>query len=234
MIEIRGLEKLSLIDYPGKIAAIVFFSGCNFYCGFCHNPELVELSLIKKQPKIKEEYFFNFLDSRKGLLEGVCLTGGEPTINPDLPEFIEKIKQKGFLIKLDTNGSNPKMLKKLLEENLLDFIAMDIKSSKENYPRAANQSVNLVNIQKSVNLIQKSGKEYEFRTTAAPGLIDKTEIEKIGQWLKGAKSFALQQFRIEKTLDKSLKKLKPYSAPELNNLADILRKYIERVELRGI
>ncbi|OGZ38628.1 MAG: anaerobic ribonucleoside-triphosphate reductase activating protein [Candidatus Portnoybacteria bacterium RIFCSPHIGHO2_12_FULL_40_11] len=234
MIQIRGLERLSLIDYPGKIAATVFFSGCNFRCGYCHNPELVEPDLIKKNLKISEEYFLNFLESRKGLIEGVCLTGGEPTINPDLPVFVKKIKEKGFLIKLDTNGSNPKMLKNLFKEKLLDFTAMDIKASKDKYSLAINQSANLDNIQKSINLIQESKIEYEFRTTVAPWLIDKTEIEKIGQWLKGAKHFSLQQFRAEKTLDKTLKETKPYSEKELNVLADILKKYVDRVELRGI
>ena len=234
MIQIRGLERLSLIDYPGKIAATVFFSGCNFRCGYCHNPELVEPDLIKKNLKISEEYFLNFLESRKGLIEGVCLTGGEPTINPDLPVFVKKIKEKGFLIKLDTNGSNPKMLKNLFKEKLLDFVAMDIKASKDKYSLAINQSANLDNIQKSINLIQESKIEYEFRTTVAPWLIDKTEIEKIGQWLKGAKHFSLQQFRAEKTLDKTLKETKPYSEKELNVLADILKKYVDRVELRGI
>src|SRR3989344_7127229 len=188
MIQIRGLERLSLIDYPGKIAATFFFSGCNFRCGYCHNPELVEPDLIKKNLKISEEYFLNFLESRKGLIEGVCLTGGEPTINPDLPVFVKKIKEKGFLIKLDTNGSNPKMLKNLFKEKLLDFTAMDIKASKDKYSLAINQSANLDNIQKSINLIQESKIEYEFRTTVAPWLIDKTEIEKIGQWLTGARS----------------------------------------------
>ena len=234
MIQIRGLERLSLIDYPGKIAATVFFSGCNFRCGFCHNPELVDKSSIKRRPSISQDEFFKFLESRKGLLEGVCLTGGEPTANPDLPVFIKKIKQKEFLVKLDTNGSNPKMLKNLFKEKLLDFTAMDIKASKDKYSLAINQSANLDNIQKSINLIQESKIEYEFRTTVAPWLIDKTEIEKIGQWLKGAKHFSLQQFRAEKTLDKTLKETKPYSEKELNVLADILKKYVDRVELRGI
>jgi pyruvate formate lyase activating enzyme len=233
-MKIGGLEKISLIDFPGKITATVFFCGCNFKCPFCQNPELVEPEEITKQPKITEKDFFSFLDARQGLLEGICLTGGEPTINLKLPDFIKKIKQKGFLVKLDTNGSNPEMLKTLFRENLLDFVAMDIKSSLEKYPEAVGIKVNLENIQKSIELIQQSGIEYEFRATVVPGIIDEGEIKKIGQWLKGAKSFALQQFRPEKTLDKAWQKIQPYSEERLKKLIKIIEPYVEKAVLRGV
>jgi len=231
---IGGLQKSTLIDYPGKVATTVFTLGCNYHCPFCQNPELVDSKKIKKQPRIKQEAFFDFLKSRQGLLDGVCLTGGEPLIQPDLIDFIKKIKQAGFLVKLDTNGSQPAKLKKLFQENLLDFVAMDIKSSQENYSKAVGAKVNLKDIQKSIDLIRQSGMDYEFRTTTAPGIIDKKEIEKISQWLKGAKSFALQQFRTEKTLDKSWQKVKPYSDEELKEMVKIAQPYFDKVELRGI
>ncbi len=231
---IGGLQRSTLVDYPGKVAATIFTLGCNYRCPFCQNPELVDPEKIKKQPQIKTEAFFDFLESRKGLLDGVCLTGGEPLIQPDILDFIKRIKQRGFLVKLDTNGSQPAKLKKLFQENLLDFTAMDIKSSQKNYSKAVGLKVNLKDIQKNIDLIQQSGVDYEFRTTIAPGIIDKKEIEKIGQWLKGAKKFALQQFRTEKTLDKSWQKINPYPDEDLKKMVKIAQPYFDRVELRGV
>ncbi len=231
---IGGLQRSTLVDYPGKVAATIFTLGCNYHCPFCQNPELVDPEKIKKQPQIKTEAFFNFLESRKGLLDGVCLTGGEPLIQPDILDFIKRIKKQGFLVKLDTNGSQPAKFKKLFQKNILDFVAMDIKSSQENYSKAAGTKVNLKDIQQSIDLIQQSGVDYEFRTTIAPSIINKKEIEKISQWIKGAKKFALQQFRIEKTLDKSWQKIKPYPDEELKEMFKIAQPYFDKVELRGI
>jgi pyruvate formate lyase activating enzyme len=231
---IGGLQKSTLVDYPGKVAATIFTLGCNFHCGWCQNPELVDLRKIKKQPKISEKEFFIFLESRKGLLDGICLTGGEPLIQPDLIDFVKKIKQDGFLVKLDTNGSQPEKLEKLFQKNLLDFVAMDIKSSPAKYSQAIGRPVNLEDIKKSIELTRTSGIDYEFRTTVVPTIIDRKEIKKIGQWLKGAKKFALQQFRTEKTLDKSWQKIRPYSDEKLKEMFKIAQSYFEKVELRGI
>lgn len=221
---IGGLQELSLVDYPGKVAATVFLIGCNFKCGYCQNPELVDPKKIKRQPKISQKEFFKFLDQRKDFLDGICITGGEPTIHPGLFNFIKKIKQKGFLVKLDTNGSNPKMLKKLLDANLLDFIAMDIKLGVSNY----NKTI----AEKSIDLIKNSSVDYEFRTTVVPSIIKKKDVEKIGKRLKGIKKFALQQFQNQKVLDPSFKKIKPYSDKILKDFEKILKKYIKQVELR--
>jgi pyruvate formate lyase activating enzyme len=239
-MKIGGLQKLTLIDYPGKVAATVFLIGCNFKCPFCQNPELVDSEEIKKQSRIEEKDFFNFLDQRKELLEGVCITGGEPTIQPDLIDFIKKIKAKGFLIKLDTNGSKPEVLEKLLKEKLLDFIAMDVKTSASKYEKihpvksrnagAAEQLFNRV--KKSVEIIKNSGIDYEFRTTVVPGIIDESDVEEIGKWLSGVKKFALQQFQNKKVLDKNFTKIEPYSEEILKSFQKILEKYIEKVELR--
>ncbi|OGZ35550.1 MAG: anaerobic ribonucleoside-triphosphate reductase activating protein [Candidatus Portnoybacteria bacterium RIFCSPHIGHO2_01_FULL_39_19] len=239
-MHIGGLQKLTLVDYPGKVAATVFLIGCNFKCPFCQNPELVNLEEIKKQPQISEKEFFEFLDSKKDLIDGICITGGEPTIHPDLIDFIQNIKEKGFLIKLDTNGSMPEVLSKLVNEHLLDFIAMDIKTSASKYEKiypvksrnagAAKQLFNRV--KKSVEIIKNSGIDYEFRTTTVPGLVKKEDIEEIGKWLKGVKKFALQQFQNKKVLDKKFEKIQPYSEEILKNFQKILEKYINEVELR--
>ena len=231
-MKIGGLQKTSLIDYPGKIAATVFLIGCNFHCPFCQNPELVDPQKIKKQLSISEKDFFKFLDARKGLIEGICITGGEPTIHSDLIDFIKKIKQKGFLVKLDTNGSSPEILKKLLKEKLLDFIALDIKSSQNNYSKAVGVKVDLAKIKKSIDLIKNSGINYEFRTTVVPGLVEREDIEEMGEWLKGAKKIALQQFQNKKVLDKKFEKVQPYSEEILKEFQKILEKYIGKVELR--
>ena len=231
---IGGLQRTTLIDYPGKIAATVFTLGCNFNCPFCHNPELVDAEKIKNQPAIKEKVFFDFLESRKKLLEAICITGGEPTIHEDLVDFIGKIKEKGFLVKLDTNGSRPKVLAELFQRNLLDFVAMDIKSSLKKYCQAVNGQIKQQDILRSIDLIKNSGKEYEFRTTIVPGLINKEDIREIGQLLNGSESFVLQQFEIGKNLNDLWRGVKLYSENELNEMAEIARRYFCNVELRGV
>ena len=235
---IGGLQKLTLIDYPGKVAATAFLFGCNFRCPYCHNPELVYSKSGEGQPQIKESDFFKFLKERAGFLDGICITGGEPTIHSDLPKFIQKIKKNGFFIKLDTNGTNPDMLKELIENNLVDFVAMDIKTSIAKYKKfGAEHEVS--QIQKSVNIIRNSDKDYEFRTTVAPEIVDEKDIEEIGRWLKGSKKIALQQFRPaspaggpEKVLDLSFQNTKPYSLQELEKMVKILEPHIGAVELR--
>jgi pyruvate formate lyase activating enzyme len=211
---IGGLQKLTLIDYPGKIAATVFTIGCNFFCSFCHNSELVDPEKIKKQPIISEKEFFEFLESRKGDLDGVCITGGEPTIHKDLPGFIKKIKELGFSVKLDTNGSNPEMLKKLIGEKLIDYIAMDIKGPLQ-IPK------------KSVEIIKNSGIDYEFRTTIVPALHKKEDIIKIAKEISPAKKYFLQQFRPGKNLDKKFEKEKTYSKKELDEFCEVIKSYFD-------
>ncbi len=229
---IGGLQRTTLIDYPGKVATTVFTIGCNFNCPFCHNSELVDLQKIKLQPIIKEKTFFNFLKSRRRLLDGVCITGGEPTIQADLIEFIGKIKQDDFLVKLDTNGSHPEILKKLLRENLIDYIALDVKSSLGKYSKMAGKQIDVKNIQQSIDLIKQSKIDYEFRTTIVPNLIDEKEIEKIGKWLSGSKTYTLQQFVPQKTLDTSLQESIPYQDDRLKKMVEIAKPYFDIVNLR--
>jgi len=178
---IKGLQKLTLIDYPDKVACTIFTFGCNFRCGYCHNPELI---VEDETPEIKKEDILNFLKEREGFLDAVCVTGGEPTINKELPVFISEIKSLGYLVKLDTNGFNPEMIEDLIDKKLIDYIAMDIKAPIEFYDEVARVKVNKDAIKKSVEIIKnKMGSNYEFRITVVPGLFKEEHIKMIGRWL---------------------------------------------------
>lgn len=229
-MQILGLNKTTLLDYPEHVAATVFTGGCNFRCPFCHNMDLV---LGEVEPALSTEDFFAFLEKRKGILDGVCITGGEPTLQKDLPDFIRGIRDKGYLVKLDTNGYRPKVLEELLRGNLLDYVAMDIKSSVENYPRVTGMAdLDVTGIQESVSLLKSAGIPYEFRTTVVKGLHRIDEFDEIGRWLQGAEAYFLQAFREnEKVPDKSLSS---FSEAEMREMKQLAERYIERVELRGI
>ncbi len=237
---IGGVQKLTLIDYPGYIAATVFTVGCNFRCPFCHNPELVS-NLEFRASNFLEENFFEFLAERKGKLEGVCITGGEPTIQPDIVDFVKKIKNLGYKVKLDTNGARPDVLRKLLSEKtgllpagrLLDFVAMDIKNSLENYAKTTNSNVDVERIRLSVELIRNSGIDYEFRTTVVPGLHKESDFAKIGKWLEGSKKYVLQVFEDKgKILDPDLKKKTKGQKLNLEKIKKKIEKYFGKVEIR--
>jgi pyruvate formate lyase activating enzyme len=227
---IKGLQKQTIIDYPGKVACTIFTFGCNFRCSYCHNPELV---IDDGRPEINELEILDFLNNRKVFLDGVCITGGEPTINKDLPDFIRKVKALGFLVKLDTNGTNPKMLEELIEKELVDYIAMDIKAPLEFYDNVTKVKVKKEDIQKSIDLIKKM-KGYEFRITVTPGLFNEKYAKSIGEWLKGSKRFYIQQFRGIKTLDQSFINKKPFSKEELMNFCNIMKPFFEKCEIRGV
>ncbi|MBU1146080.1 anaerobic ribonucleoside-triphosphate reductase activating protein [Patescibacteria group bacterium] len=232
---IGGLQKLTLIDYPGKIACTVFTVGCNFRCHFCHNPELIDPKKVKLSEIIEEKIFFDFLKSRRGLLDGVCITGGEPTLYPDLPEFIKKIKEFGFLVKLDTNGTNPEILEALVAEKLIDYIAMDIKNSlqKDLYEKTTGGVVDFDKIKKSIEIIMKSGLEYEFRTTIVPGLHNEEDILSLADFIRGAKKYYLQQFRSgEKILAPEFRGVKPYPAEFFKRLREKIKDNFEICEVR--
>ena len=228
---IGGLQKLTLIDYPGKLAATVFLSGCNFRCPWCYSKELVLAEEIKKQPKILEKELFDFLKQRKEMLEGVVLCGGEPTFNNDLPKFCKEIKKMGYALKVDTNGSNPYMLMNLIAKNLVDYIAMDIKAPKEKYNKIAGKKINIKNIEKSVSLLKQGKIDYEFRTTLNP-MLKKEDILKISHWLSEGKKYYLQNFRPEKTIDSKFEKMKPYPDKELLDIQKAISPFFEVCEIR--
>jgi pyruvate formate lyase activating enzyme len=229
---IGGLQKLTLIDYPGHIAATVFTVGCNFRCPFCHNPELVFGSQNLGPGKLEKE-FFDLLKARKGKLEGVCITGGEPTLQSDIIDFIHKIKKMGFKVKLDTNGTRPDVLRLLYAKKLLDYVAMDIKNALEKYTKTANSKIDVERIRLSVELIRNSGIEYEFRTTVVPGLHIENDFSEIGEWLNGAKKYVLQAFEDKgKILDPALKKKTKGKKIDLEKIAKNINKYFGKVEIR--
>ncbi len=215
---IGGLQKTSLLDFPEKIAAIVFTMGCNFRCGYCHNPEL-----INGEAKIKE--VFEFLKTRQGKLDGVVITGGEPCLQKDLPEFIKQVKELGFAVKLDTNGSFPEMLEKVLPN--LDYVAMDIKAPLEKYSQIVNVDVDTSKILKSIEVLKNGGVDYEFRTTVVKSQLSFEDFEKIGQLIQGAPRYYLQRFEASKILDKSLENEKTYSTEEFERIIDILKSYVK-------
>lgn len=238
-MKFKGLHKISLIDYPGKICAIVFTGGCNFRCHYCHNPELV--IGYENLPDIAEEEVVSFMQKRKGMLDGLCISGGEPTIYEDLPKFMSQIKDLGFLVKLDTNGTNPNMLKYVIEKGLVDYIAMDIKGTYTRYHEivggifakdermVAQLSQKLLpNIKKSVQILLQNKVDYEFRTTVFPKFFTKEDAQEIGEWVNGAKRYVLQKPHTEKTLDGKFKPKKLYSETKLLNLAKFLPNCILR------
>ncbi|MDI6826159.1 MAG: anaerobic ribonucleoside-triphosphate reductase activating protein [Candidatus Aenigmarchaeota archaeon] len=229
---IKGFQKLSLIEYPGKIAAIVFVGKCDFGCHFCYNTDLIKN--YDKVPDIPEKEITDFLAERKGLLDGISITGGEPTVHKDLPEFAKKIKDMGFLVMIETNGSNPEMIKELIDKKLVDYIAMDIKAPLEKYDEVAGVKVNKKKIQGSVDIIRNSSIDYEFRTTVIPKHFNEKDALAIGKWLKGSKRFFLQQFRPDKTLDESYQKVEQYPPEKLKKFAEIMKPFFESVKTRGI
>lgn len=245
-MHIGGLQKISLLDYPGCIAAIIFTQGCNFRCQFCYNPILVAPisnnlkytgvnndQCQKDHPKYKEDDLFVFLESRVDKLDAVVITGGEPTIHEDLMDFIIKIKKLGFLVKLDTNGSNPKIIKELINKKLVDYFAMDIKVSKEKYQQVVGAQIDWDKIKESVKIIMASGLPYEFRTTVVPEFFDQDDAVAIGELIKGADKWYLQKFKSNIDLvNITLKNKKSYSDQEMKKLVDIGQKYVKKCEAR--
>jgi len=233
MVRIGGIQKTTLIDYPGRVAATVFLIGCNFRCPFCYSAELVLPEKIKEHPQIPEKEIFGFLKERQGLLQGIVICGGEPTINPDLPEFIKNIKDLGYLVKLDTNGSNPGMLKQLANEGLIDYVAMDIKAPKEKYEEAVGVKIDISDIEESVKALKEGKVDYEFRTTVVPTVHTKEDVINIAKWIGPAKNYFLQNFRAEKTIDPKFEKIKPYSEEFLEEIRKEILPYFKVCEVRA-
>ncbi len=222
------------IDYPGKMALIVFTPGCNFRCGFCHNPELV----LEDTGNIDLDLLLKNIENKKnaGWYQGICISGGEPTLQEGLVDFCKKLKQMNLSVKIDTNGSNPFILKELFKNNLADYVAMDIKASKEKYSNVANVNVNIGDIEKSIK-ITKSFPVYEFRATVLPSM-NEEDFEEIGKWVtengqEKVRIFTLQQFNSKNTLDDSFMKLIPKTKEEIDKFAEIMRKYAVFVRVLG-
>ena len=225
---ISGLQKLTLLDFPGRTACTVFFGGCNFRCPFCHNASLV----CGGGEHIELEAFFSFLRSRTGILDGVAVTGGEPLLQPELPAFLRQIKDMGFQVKLDTNGSFYDRLRALVEAELVDYVAMDIKSSKEGYARAAGCAVDMDSICKSVAYLLSAPVTYEFRTTAAKGIVEPADFLEIAKWIAGAKQYFIQGFVDSGDLLGT--GAASYSKEEMEALRQSVLPYVPAAALRGV
>ena len=226
-MKLAGLQKTTLLDFPGKVACTVFLSGCNFRCPFCQNAEILDGSISD----ISEEEFFAFLNKRRGLLDGVCVSGGEPLIHADIGEFLGKIKELGFAVKVDTNGAFPDRLKALCGEGLVDYVAMDVKNSPERYAKTAGAEIDIGKIKESAAFLMSGAVGYEFRTTVVKQLHRAEDMLKIGQWLKGAQAYFLQNFRDSDTVLK--RGLSPLSDEELEAFKRLLRPFIPAVRIRG-
>lgn len=227
---IGGLQKMTLLDFPHHVACSVFLKGCNFRCPFCYNSSLIDAEMTADC--LTEEEFFNFLESRKGKLDGVAITGGEPLLQKEIVSFIKKIKGMGFLVKLDTNGSCFETLQHLIEGKLVDYVAMDIKNSLEKYPLTAGCCCNVENIQKSINLLLMGKVDYEFRTTVVKEFHEVTDFIKIGQMIKGASKYYIQSYlQKDSVIDQSLH---AHSKEQLTEFLNVVKQYANIASLRGI
>ncbi len=230
-MQIAGLQKLTLLDYPETVACTVFLAGCNFRCPFCHNAALVT---EKSDPVMSSEELLSFLKKRQGVLEGVAITGGEPLLYNELPCLLKQIKNLGYKIKLDTNGSKPEALQALIDQKLVDRVAMDIKASPEMYSKAVGiNNYDLTAVTTSKNILLDSSIEYEFRTTVVKGIHTVESMIELAKWIKGAKEYYLQQFKDSGNLI-SADGLSAYTTEEMKQIADSVKQYVPTVKLRGI
>ena len=229
-MDIQGLQKMTLLDWPGKVACTVFLGGCDFRCPFCHNSEL----LSGPMPVLMDqEGLLEFLRKRQGLLDGVCVTGGEPLLRPGLPGLLDGIKNLGFPVKLDTNGNHPDRLVRLWEQGLVDYVAMDVKNSPERYPETVGvPGLDLTPVRDSVAWLLEGHVEYEFRTTAVRQLHDAASFQAIGRWLQGARRYYIQNFVDRDTVLRA--GLSGFEKAELEAFASLGRPFVERVEVRGV
>lgn len=230
-MQIKGLVKTSISDYPGQIAAVVFVGGCNFRCPYCHNPDLV----LRPQslPDIEVGEVMRALVERRGFVDGVVITGGEPTLQADLADFVRALQALGLAVKLDTNGYRPQVLRQLLRERLLDYVAMDVKGPWEKYPLAAGCQVDTRRIEDSIQLVLSSEVEYEFRTTVIPALVTAEDIAAIARSIAGSRRYFLQQFRPSLTLDPQFAAMPPYPTSMLESMVAVAQRWVAGVGVRG-
>lgn len=225
-----GFEKFTLIDYPTKVATMVYTIGCPFRCPYCHNPELVDETCTTH---IDEKVILDFLDTRKGMLDGLVITGGEPTMHGEnLISFMREVKARGFLVKLDSNGVDPEFLQKVLDEKLVDYIAMDIKSPFAKYSQTVTRPVAIGAIKKSIEIIKNSGIDYEFRTTIVKSMLSVEDLEQIGREIKGASTYYLQKFIPTKSLNPQFLKKVTYSDEEFASIQTMMEKYVSFCGIR--
>ena len=229
-MKLHGLQKMTLLDFPGRVACTVFLGGCDFRCPFCHNFELIDGTA---QPVMDDVELIRFLESRKGLIDGVAITGGEPCLHKDLPEFIREIRAVGYPVKLDTNGYHPALLESILKENLVEYVAMDVKNSPQKYPLTCGvESVDMDVIKQSISLLMHSGIAYEFRTTVIDELHEEADFHDIGKLIEGADRYFLQRFTDRDSVPYG--NLTPPSFDKMYALAEIAKQYVPNTQLRGV
>lgn len=230
-MKICGLQKLSLLDFPGNLAATVFTSGCNLRCKFCHNASLV--TGTNPPEEIPNGYFFDFLNKRRGLIDGICLTGGEPLLQPDAEDFLRTVKELGFKVKLDTNGCFPERLDNLLKKSLIDYAAMDVKNSPLKYAETCGISFDVTEqVKRSADILAASGIDYELRTTVADELHTVTDIMLLAKWIGGSEKYFIQNFKISDDIIGD--GTSPCSLEKLEKMKEAARPYFETVQLRGV
>ena len=229
-MQIHGLQKMTLLDFPGKVACTVFLDGCNFRCPFCHNSELLGTGF---PPLMDDEELLRFLEKRKGLLDGVCITGGEPLVQKELPQLLERIKALGYPVKLDTNGSFPEKLSQLIDGGLVDYVAMDIKNSPDRYAQTVGRErFDISNVEKSAALLLQEKVDYEFRTTVVAQLHDEDSFHEIVRWIRGARRYFLQSFAPRETVLQA--GLDAPAKEDMLRYAEIARIYVPETGVRGV
>jgi len=227
-MKFSGFEGVDLVNYPGRVCSVLYTPGCNFRCPYCYNPKLVRT----RKGNLDEDKTISEIKKREKLVDSVCITGGEPLIHAELPSFVQRLKKHKLLVKLDTNGSNPEELKRLLDGKLLDYVAMDIKGPLEDYPKITGfKDTN--KIQESINLLQGAGIPYEFRTTLVPDFFDKEKAKQIGELLKGSRLYVMQQFLPKTTLDNRFENKKPYERKEFKEFEVLMAPYFKSVRVKG-
>jgi len=231
-VNLKGWVRTSLIDFPDHIATVLFTGGCNFRCPMCHNSDLVLRP--DELPDVPEDEVWAFLDRRAGLVDGVAITGGEPTLQANLAPFLRRLQERGLAVKLDTNGYRPEVLEALLREGLVDYVAMDVKGPPEKYPLLTGRDgLDLARVERSIDLLRSTPVPHELRTTVVPGWLDEEDIEAIGEWIAGARRYVLQQFRPLNTLDPALESLSPYPMERLEEMARRVRGRVGEVIVRA-
>lgn len=228
---IGGLLPFSTIDFPGDVSSVIFTQGCNLRCPYCHNPELIPL---KTETEISSLEIIKTLEGRKNLVDAVVISGGEPTLQKDLLEFLIRLKTSSFKVKLDTNASNPEMVSSIVFNDAVDFISVDVKTSPKKYSQMVGTYFDFTWIKKTIEILEKASLKFELRTTAVPGIVGKEDIEEIGKEIGGDRAFVIQQFNPSKTLDQALGKIKPYDNKKILELIEIAETRFSRVKARGI
>lgn len=231
-MKLGGLQETSLLDYPGKICAIVWTVGCNFRCPFCYNQNMV----FSNTELLPEENVFSFLDTRKGKLDALSITGGEPLLHEDIGDFAREVKKRGFLVKVDTNGTFPDRLEQLLTDNLIDYVSMDVKAPKDKYDVLTGVETSVEDIDRSISIIKDMAPDYEFKTTVVPSFLEKEDLITIAEeWLQDAKRYYVQQFKKDAPLiSKELEDITPYPQEYLYEIVEEVKPYFEQCDVRGI